>query len=167
MPEAPALLRIVCLILTKAPLMLKMPPQSRPPKKSLVAEFPLKVLLVIVSVVGRPPVATALKIPPPWPGVELPLKVLLVIVSVALPPNWGLELEKPPPPLTKSMLPLPVELPLTVQLFTVSVALPLPPKLLMPPPLSAAKLPLPCSCSPLASRVVQDAAADALCICHL
>src|SRR5438309_8937183 len=53
---------------------LRMPPPT-------LAELPLKVLLVTVSVAGKASVSDRLKMPPPS-GAELPLKVLLVIATV-------------------------------------------------------------------------------------
>jgi len=54
------------------------------PPPPLVAELPLMVLLLIVSV-AVPEKMAPLKMPPPKLLVELPLMVLLLIVRVALP----------------------------------------------------------------------------------
>ena len=76
---------------------------------------PLKVLLLIVTVVNARPSAL-LEIPPPVLA-ELPFRVLLLIVSVsvALKPKASMLMPPPEPP---------VELPLRVLLLISSVSLP-------------------------------------------
>ncbi len=55
------------------------------PRAPLGAEFPLKVLLVMVTSEGPLAALPSFAIPPPPAVAELPLSVLLVSVTVALP----------------------------------------------------------------------------------